>query len=103
MKKQLYQALLDLYNDYKCLADSGDAGFWRPEDTDVGQKALEAIKAYEDNIWKDWSGGVCPVTCETWVTVENRLGGKELGQAYQFSWYHQDCYDDIIKYKIIKR
>ena len=27
MKKELYKTIVDLYNDYKALADSGDAGF----------------------------------------------------------------------------
>lgn len=40
---ELLAALRDLFNNYKQLADSGDAGFWRIEDTPEGQKAMAAI------------------------------------------------------------
>lgn len=39
----LLEALTALYADYKALADSGDAGNWRLEDTDSGKQALAAI------------------------------------------------------------
>lgn len=39
----LLEALQALYDDYKQLADSGDAGFWRLEDCDVGKQALAAL------------------------------------------------------------
>ena len=40
---ELLEALTVLYADYKALADSGDAGNWRLEDTDSGKQALAAI------------------------------------------------------------
>jgi hypothetical protein len=40
---ELLEALAALYADYKQLADSGDAGNWRLEDTDAGKQALAAI------------------------------------------------------------
>lgn len=39
----LLEALEDLFADYKSLADSGDAGFWKLEDQDAGKRALAAI------------------------------------------------------------
>lgn len=36
-------ALEVLYDDYKALADSGDAGFWSLEDMDCGKQALAAL------------------------------------------------------------
>lgn len=39
----LLAALQVLFDDYKSLADSGDAGFWSLEDTPYGQQALTAI------------------------------------------------------------
>lgn len=39
----LLEALEELFADYKQLADSGDAGFWRLEDQEAGKKALAAI------------------------------------------------------------
>ena len=39
----LLEALQALYDDYKQLADSGDAGFWRLEDCDVGKQAMAAL------------------------------------------------------------
>jgi len=39
----LLEALTALYASYKALADSGDAGNWRLEDTDSGKQALAAI------------------------------------------------------------
>ena len=103
MKKQLYQALLDLYNDYKCLADSGDAGNWRLEDTDVGQKALEAIEAYEDSTWKDWSGGVCPFDKNIPIKVKLRNGETVVDYSLEIRWNHHGYGSDIVKYKLIKK
>lgn len=40
---ELLEALQVLFNSYKALADSGDAGFWSLEDYPEGQKALAAI------------------------------------------------------------
>jgi hypothetical protein len=40
----LLEALTALYASYKALADSGDAGNWRLEDTDEGQQTLAAIR-----------------------------------------------------------
>ena len=42
----LCDALQLLFDDYKELADSGDAGNWKLEETDVGMKAIAALKAY---------------------------------------------------------
>ena len=39
----LLEALQCLFNNYKRLADSGDAGNWRLEDEPAGKKALNAI------------------------------------------------------------
>lgn len=39
----LLEALENLFIDYKQLADSGDAGFWKLEDQDVAKKAMAAI------------------------------------------------------------
>jgi hypothetical protein len=36
--------LLELFLDYKELADSGDAGNWALEDTEVGKKCVEFFK-----------------------------------------------------------
>lgn len=43
----LLLALRALFDDYKQLADSGDAGFWKLEDLDVGKQALAAIAKAE--------------------------------------------------------
>lgn len=40
---ELLDALERLFNDYKALADSGDAGWWKLEDTDVVVAAMKAI------------------------------------------------------------
>lgn len=40
---ELLEALQCLFDDYKELADSGDAGNWRVEDKPAGKKALHAI------------------------------------------------------------
>ncbi|MEP8655832.1 hypothetical protein ABKV48_15775 [Enterobacter hormaechei] len=39
----LLDALQSLFDNYKQLADSGDAGNWRLEDEPAGKKALHAI------------------------------------------------------------
>lgn len=39
----LLEALVELFTDYKLLADSGDAGNWSLEDLDAGKKAIAAI------------------------------------------------------------
>ncbi len=40
---ELLAALWALFNDYKALADSGDAGFWKLEDEEVGKQAMAAL------------------------------------------------------------
>lgn len=40
---ELLEALQYLFDNYKQLADSGDAGNWRLEDEPSGKKALHAI------------------------------------------------------------
>lgn len=42
----LCDALQLLFDDYKELADSGDAGNWKLEETDVGMEAIAALNAY---------------------------------------------------------
>ncbi len=42
--RRLRKALQALYDDYKALADSGDAGYWKLEDTEAGKQALRALK-----------------------------------------------------------
>jgi hypothetical protein len=39
----LYEALEQLFADYKALADSGDAGNWSLEDTAQGKRAMAAL------------------------------------------------------------
>ena len=47
---ELVEALQALFDDYKRLADSGDAGNWSLEDLPVGQQAIAALrKAQGDN------------------------------------------------------
>jgi hypothetical protein len=46
-RDRLLEALKELFADYKQLADSGDAGNWRLEETEAGAKALAAIAAVE--------------------------------------------------------
>lgn len=41
------EALRVLFNDYKQLADSGDAGFWDLEDKDAAQPALRILRNME--------------------------------------------------------
>ena len=41
---KLIGALQRLYANYKALADSGDAGNWRLEDTQVGQDTLRLLQ-----------------------------------------------------------
>lgn len=43
----LLEALKRLFEDYKRLADSGDAGNWALEDMNVGRQALAAIQKAE--------------------------------------------------------
>lgn len=40
-------ALRELFDDYKQLADSGDAGRWRLEDTAAGKRALAVLEKLE--------------------------------------------------------
>lgn len=40
---ELLAALEALFDDYKRLADSGDAGFWSLEEIEVGKQAMAAI------------------------------------------------------------
>ncbi|WP_212646411.1 hypothetical protein [Delftia sp. PE138] len=40
---ELLEALQAIFDDYKQLADSGDAGYWLLEETDVGKQAMAAI------------------------------------------------------------
>lgn len=42
--QRLREALRNLFNDYKELADSGDAGHWKLEETDIGKATLEALE-----------------------------------------------------------
>lgn len=42
---RLLEALTFLWNEYKSIADSGDAGFWSAEETPEGIKAMAAIDA----------------------------------------------------------
>lgn len=44
----LLEALKALFEDYKNLADSGDAGNWKLENLEVGKRALAAIAKAEN-------------------------------------------------------
>lgn len=41
--KTLLYALKDLFRSYKQLVDSGDAGLWKLEETEIGEQSLKAI------------------------------------------------------------
>lgn len=41
-------ALRILFDDYKSLADSGDAGFWKLEEQEAGKIALAALNQLEE-------------------------------------------------------
>lgn len=45
---ELRNALSILFQAYKGLADSGDAGHWRLEDTDAGKVAMAALGIKEE-------------------------------------------------------
>lgn len=47
LEKQLEKALRELFDSYKQLADSGDAGNWAIEDYPEGKNALAALAAAE--------------------------------------------------------
>lgn len=51
-------ALQALFDDYKELADSGDAGFWSLEDTPVGKQALAALENARHRITHSLPGDV---------------------------------------------
>ena len=42
--EEMIDALIDLTKEYKELVDSGDCGFWDPENVDAFQKAKQALK-----------------------------------------------------------
>lgn len=47
LNAELVEALRALFNDYKDLADSGDAGNWCLEEQPVGEQALAALAKAE--------------------------------------------------------
>lgn len=44
-RDELLEALQALFADYKALADSGDAGFWSLEKTEVGKRTMQILEA----------------------------------------------------------
>lgn len=47
-EQRLRAALERLYRSYKALADSGDCGFWKLEDTDEGKQAVAVLAEGSD-------------------------------------------------------
>ena len=63
-------ALQALFDDYKELADSGDAGLWSLEDTPVGKQALAALENARHRITHSLPGEV--VTPIEWTAEQER-------------------------------
>jgi NAD kinase len=94
MKKELYQALVDLYTDYTHLV--GVNG--------ISKKAFKVIKKYEKYSWKDHDGtDVCPIDENKYIKVKLRDGEVLFNQAKYFQWLHVDSDRDLIKYKVVKK
>jgi hypothetical protein len=61
----LYAALASLFADYKQLADSGDAGNWALEDTEVGKQALAALALAQCGAHPQGGDGTAPFMSDT--------------------------------------
>lgn len=56
----------------------------------------------ENDGWKDWLGGDCPVDKFTKVEVRYRgIDGEDVWSAGNFRWKHINHQTDIIAYKIV--
>jgi hypothetical protein len=68
---------------------------WRYEGKDPAKQP-------ENDGWRDWPGGECPVDKVAKVEVRYRgLDGSDISQAGIFRWSHTDHRTDIIAYKIV--
>lgn len=53
--------------------------------------------------WKEWNGGMCPVSEDTIVDVEFREGHVCKDQlAGEWEWTHYERDGDIVKYRVVK-
>lgn len=72
-----------------------DCGFCR-----FDKSVLDAIKKaarIDDNEWKPWGGGACPV--KNLIQVKSRDGEIRVGDAINFDWNHEGDGDDIVAYR----
>ena len=59
--------------------------------------------------WKNWDGGLCPVSGDTEVEVTYRDFSNHKAEAQCFRWNHSDCSDacmadsDIVAYRVISK
>ena len=130
MLRQTKTALQNLYNSYKDLAASGDAGFWTMDDVEAGREAREVLEgdsnmkrglgvATEENSrnpdygrdwgpWKEWDGSdeYGPMDfsdAEDFVQVHRRSPNSEqylVAEAHHIDWKHRDSIDDILAYRV---
>ena len=65
--------------------------------TEAGEDAR--IEVLDEQNWKDWSGGPCPVPEYERPEVRLRSGGTTQMQANRIRWHHTGGWDDVVAYR----
>ena len=70
---------------------------------EIGYKHCRLYEGPDVLVWRDWHGGECPLSANTWCIIKYR--GGEVGfctDAECIHWVHKNIVSDIIKYCIIE-
>lgn len=60
------------------------------------------MKDYNDGKWHGWNGGECPVHPKSRVETVLKDAPPGISQAENYVWVHNDCYDDIVAFRVIR-
>lgn len=83
--------------------DDSACSFNNPSNWRLPTPAELAEHAQEDG-WREWDGGVCPVPCDTKLIVKFRdqsVSEDDIQRADYWIWRHTNDDDDIIAYRLV--
>jgi len=71
---------------------------------DIG-RSEDIVSEYHDipEGFTAWSGVGCPVPLVTQVEILSKGGALRAGKAAFMDWWHEDCIDDIIGYRVVAK
>ena len=98
--RERYANALDTIDQLKAQIAEKDAQI--AADNDEILRLRDQVKNRDAVEWVEWSGGACPVSADTTVTVRLRDGTVTRHRADAFDWTHRKALErgDVVAYRV---